>query len=85
MIAGAGIGGLSAALALCEAGARVTVIERAPALEEAGAGVQISPNASRILARAGLLDQIRAAALAPRAIHVRRGRDGTTLQHPAAR
>ena len=45
IIAGAGIGGLSAALALTRAGYRVTVLEQAPQLQETGAGIQLSPNA----------------------------------------
>ena len=49
IVAGAGIAGLTAALALARAGIRVTVFEQAEKLEEAGAGLQLSPNAqSRI-------------------------------------
>ncbi|MFZ1184057.1 MAG: FAD-dependent oxidoreductase, partial [Pseudolabrys sp.] len=43
IIAGAGIAGLTAALALARAGIRVTVYEQAEKLEETGAGVQLSP------------------------------------------
>ncbi|AXC50463.1 monooxygenase [Paracoccus suum] len=60
-IIGAGIAGLSAALALARAGADVTVHERAGALREVGAGIQISPNAGRALDALGLsagLDRI---------------------------
>ena len=49
IIAGAGIGGLTAALHLARAGYRVVVLEQAPRLEEAGAGIQLSPNATRVL------------------------------------
>ncbi len=49
LIAGAGIGGLTAALCLARAGFRVSLFERAEILEEVGAGLQISPNASAIL------------------------------------
>jgi salicylate hydroxylase len=49
VIAGAGIGGLSAAAALALRGFRVSVLEQAPRLEEVGAGIQLSPNASRVL------------------------------------
>jgi salicylate hydroxylase len=49
LIAGAGIGGLSAALALLQRGFDVDVYEQAPKLEEVGAGVQLSPNATRAL------------------------------------
>ena len=43
-IAGAGIGGLSAATALAQTGHSVVVAERAPQIGEVGAGIQISPN-----------------------------------------
>ena len=48
-VIGAGIGGLTAAIALRDAGARVDVYERAEALTEVGAGLQLGPNASRVL------------------------------------
>jgi salicylate hydroxylase len=79
VIAGAGIAGLSAALAIARAGRRVLVLEKAPALTEAGAGIQLSPNASRHLQRWGLLERLRGAALEPRAVVIRRGRDGAVL------
>jgi salicylate hydroxylase len=79
LIAGAGIAGLSAALALGRAGFETVVFERRPALAEFGAGVQITPNASRILKRFGALGRIEALALEPRAINIRRGSDGATL------
>ena len=50
-VIGGGIGGLSAALALLEAGFDVQVYEQAPKFGEIGAGIQISPNASRLLHR----------------------------------
>ncbi len=80
LIAGAGIGGLTAALCLARAGFRVSLLERAKLLEEVGAGLQISPNASAILRQLGVLPRLSAAALAPDAIHIRRGRDGASLQ-----
>lgn len=53
-IVGAGLGGLSAALALLQKGFRVTVMEQAAALGEIGAGVQLGPNAVGVLYRLGL-------------------------------
>ena len=53
-IVGAGLGGLSAALALLQKGFRVTVLEQAAALGEIGAGVQLGPNAVGVLYRLGL-------------------------------
>jgi salicylate hydroxylase len=53
-IAGAGIGGLTAALALAHDGHDITVIERRTGFGEPGAGIQLSPNASRILITLGL-------------------------------
>ena len=54
IVAGAGIGGLTAALSLAAKGFRVVILEKAERLEEAGAGLQLSPNASRILVDLGL-------------------------------
>ena len=54
IIAGAGIGGLTAALAIAQRGFPVAVLDQAQRLEEAGAGLQLSPNASRILLALGL-------------------------------
>ncbi len=79
IVAGAGIGGLTAALALARQGWRVTVLERAPVIEEAGAGLQISPNASSVLARLGVLDRFMLHATTPEALQIRRARDGSDL------
>ena len=53
-IAGAGIGGLTAALSLARRGHSVTLVERRSGFAEIGAGVQLSPNAGRVLAELGL-------------------------------
>ena len=55
-IAGAGIGGLTASLALAAKGFRVVILEKAERLEEVGAGLQLSPNASRVLIDLGVQD-----------------------------
>jgi salicylate hydroxylase len=78
-VAGAGVGGLSAALALARAGRRVAVLERAPVIEEVGAGLQIAPNAGRILQGLGLGAALDAMALRPERIVIRRARDGREL------
>ena len=57
-VIGAGIAGLSAALALHGRGIEVRILERAPALREVGAGLQISPNGYRVLEALGLGPQI---------------------------
>ncbi|MEU3445671.1 FAD-dependent monooxygenase [Streptomyces thermolilacinus] len=54
LVAGGGIGGLAAALALTRAGHEVTVAERAPRYEPAGAGIVLAPNALRVLAALGV-------------------------------
>jgi salicylate hydroxylase len=57
-VIGGGIGGLSAALSLLQAGVDVQVYEQAPTLGEVGAGLQVSPNAARVLHRLGLADAL---------------------------
>lgn len=57
LVIGGGIGELAAAIGLSEAGHTVTVFEAARKLREVGAGLQISPNASRLLFRRGLADR----------------------------
>jgi salicylate hydroxylase len=78
-IVGGGIGGLAAALSLLRAGFDVHVYEQAPELGEAGAGVQISPNAVRVLHGLGLADELGRAGERPLAWHQRRWDDGRTL------
>lgn len=54
LVVGAGVAGLAAALAFARRGARVTVLEQAPAVGEVGAGLQIGPNGARVLRALGL-------------------------------
>jgi salicylate hydroxylase len=75
-----GIGGLAAALQLLKAGLDVQVYEQAPRITEIGAGIQISPNASRLLHRLGLKPAMDAVGVRPLAVHQRRWDDGRTLQ-----
>src|SRR5947207_9821182 len=79
-VVGGGIGGLAAAVSLLRAGVDVQVFEQAPALVEVGAGIQISPNASRLLHRWGLRGALDRTGVRPVAVHQRRWDDGRTLQ-----
>ena len=79
VVAGAGIGGLTAALSLARAGRGVALLEKAPRIEEVGAGLQIAPNAGRILQNLGLTQALDGAALRPEAIVIRRARDARAL------
>ena len=76
-IAGGGIGGLTLALACREAGLDdVTVYEQEAQSESVGAGVQLSPNASRVLAAVGLKSELARVAFLPQAVHLRTWRTG---------
>jgi salicylate hydroxylase len=75
-VAGAGIGGLTASLALAAQGFRVVLLEKAERLEEVGAGLQLSPNASRVLVALGLQPRLAARAVIPNAISVMSARSG---------
>lgn len=57
LVIGGGMAGLAGALAMRENGARVTLVERAAEFGEVGAGLQMAPNATRVLRGWGLLDQ----------------------------
>src|SRR5262245_712008 len=78
-VIGGGIGGLGAALSLFRAGFDVQVYEQAHALREVGAGIQVSPNASRVLHGLGLADKLAELGVRPGAHHQRRWDDGRTL------
>jgi salicylate hydroxylase len=79
VIAGGGVGGLTAALALARIGRASLVLERAPAFREVGAGLQLAPNACRILRDLGVLPLLEGVAVAPETIRIRRGSDGADL------
>ena len=76
IVAGAGIGGLTASLALAQKGFRVVVLEKAERLEEAGAGLQLSPNASRILVELGIEPRLAGRAVVPQSINIMSARAG---------
>ncbi|SIQ00580.1 salicylate hydroxylase [Rhizobium sp. RU20A] len=78
-IIGAGIAGLTAALALARKGIAVDLHERAEALREVGAGLQLSPNASRILDALDVLPALRSVWLEPRAVALVDGKSLRTL------
>lgn len=69
-IAGAGISGLTLALMLARSGARVVLLERSATLSEFGAGLQVSPNALKILNNLGLDDALSAHSLEPAGIDI---------------
>ncbi|KAJ7266400.1 hypothetical protein B0H12DRAFT_1099515 [Mycena haematopus] len=75
-IVGCGLGGLAAAHCLGRAGHSVTVFESASNIGEVGAGIQISPNLSRLLIRWGLGDELRQASVKPQSITFRRYKTG---------
>jgi salicylate hydroxylase len=70
IIGGAGIGGLTAALAIARRGFEVAVFDQAERLEEVGAGIQLSPNASRILLALGLAEQLQRHVVTPEELRV---------------
>ncbi len=79
LVAGAGIAGLTVALSLARRGFPVTVLERSDVLQEVGAGIQIAPNASRILIELGLAEAMAAVACRPNAVVLRSGPRGEDL------
>jgi salicylate hydroxylase len=79
LIAGAGIAGLSAAIALSRSGHQATVLEQASELSEVGAGIQLGPNAMRILTGWGLGRVIRDKGCEPAHLIIRDARDDHVL------
>jgi 2-polyprenyl-6-methoxyphenol hydroxylase-like FAD-dependent oxidoreductase len=75
VIVGAGIAGLTLAGWLARRGIRCTVFEQSGAPGTFGAGIQLTPNGTRLLGRLGLGDALDAVALRPAAIEFRRGSD----------
>ncbi len=79
LIVGAGIGGLTAALALRQAGFDAHVYEQASALHEVGAGVAISPNAVKVLHHLGLAETLRTVGVVSCSLDSRDWRSGALL------
>ena len=80
IVAGGGIAGLAAALALARQGHRIRVVERAERIEERGAGVQIGPNGAKALDRLGIAAELAPRLWQPEAITVMDGRTGAILR-----
>ena len=78
-VAGAGIGGFTLAVSLRRHGHDVVLLERASAFGAVGAGIQVSPNASRILHALGLADALAAIGTVPDRIVMRRWADDRVL------
>ena len=79
VIAGAGIGGLSAALALARTGWRVDVYDQSHKIEPVGAGIQLGPNSSRILHEMGIMERVKDVVVETEDLVVRSGRNGREL------
>jgi len=78
IVVGGGIGGLVTTLALLKNGMDVDVYEQATQLGEVGAGIQISPNGTRVLQALGLEDALRHIAVSPLRKEIRHWRTGKT-------
>src|ERR1700720_4967443 len=78
-VIGGGIGELTAAVALLQAGFEVDVYEQAPELTEVGGGINMAPNATRVLRRLGLAKGLDRDGVRPLGTHQRRWQDGRTL------
>jgi 3-hydroxybenzoate 6-monooxygenase len=81
IVVGGGIGGLGSALALARAGFAVRVLEQQPEFGEVGAGLQMAPNATRILRSWDLLDEVIDLGVTPRRLVMRDALDGGELTH----
>ncbi len=79
VVVGAGIAGLTLAAFLRRAGVACTIYEQADRPTQAGGGIQVAPNASRLLHRLGLADALATIGVAPAAIELRRWRSGALL------
>jgi salicylate hydroxylase len=78
-IVGGGIGGLALAAALRRQAVEARVFERAKKFSEIGAGIQMTPNAMKVVVALGLYDQLRAMSFAPQALVGRNWRSGREM------
>lgn len=78
-IAGGGIGGTTAALCLAAEGFQVSLLEQSTELVETGAGIQLSPNCTRVLHNLGLEPALRARSFLPEGTQFRHWRTGKTI------
>src|SRR5580658_5297730 len=81
IVMGGGIGGLAAALAASASGCEVQVLEKSERFAELGAGLQLAPNASRVLQSFGILDDVRKYACFPPRLVFMDAVSGKTLTH----
>ena len=79
LIVGAGIGGLTAALCLARRGHAVQILEQSAAATTSGAGIQLSPNCTKVLHSLGLAEELIAAACIPDAIEIRHWQDARII------
>ncbi len=82
IVVGAGIGGLTAALALARKGFHVEIYEWEAELSEVGAGIQLSPNASRVLLKLGLGEKLKPYVVAPSEVRIRSAGGETIARIP---
>ncbi|MDE0407718.1 MAG: FAD-dependent monooxygenase, partial [Alphaproteobacteria bacterium] len=85
VIVGAGIGGLAASLALAKRGIEAVVLEQAPRIEAVGAGIQLSPNATRILHWFGLGEEMAAWGVEPVGLAIRSHEGEMLVEAPLGR
>jgi len=83
LIVGGGIGGLTAALCLARTGHQVQVFEQAADFGDIGAGIQLSPNCTRVLHHLGLEAALRACVFVPQATQIRSWRAGAVISETA--
>jgi salicylate hydroxylase len=81
LVAGGGIGGLCAALALSHIGQRTLVLEQVPEFKEVGAGIQLGPNVFKMLDRLGIREAIESVAVFPDSLNIHDALNGERVMH----